>query len=112
MEEQEVQNAKNIMEDLEEKFVLAHNSIVTLVLQDLGDLGQYENVDQEVMVNQILINDENRESINKENPFFDYLYNLINAIITQDGIRFSEFKEKVNSELPTSLDMYDKYLRH
>jgi hypothetical protein len=32
MEELEVLNAKNIMDDLEEKFVLAHNSIITLVL--------------------------------------------------------------------------------
>jgi hypothetical protein len=58
-----------------------------------------------------LINDDKRVEINNQNPFFEDVYSLINNIITVDGMRFAEFKDKINSELPTTLEGYDKYLK-
>ena len=43
------------------------------------------------MVKQILIDDDKREEINNQNPFFDDLYNLINTLITHEGIKFADF---------------------
>ena len=65
-----------------------------------------------MLVKQILIDDDKREEINNQNPFFDDLYNLINTLITHEGIKFADFKEKVNSELPTTLENYDRYLKN
>ena len=97
--------------DLEEKFALAHSSLVTLTLQDLGELDNLDANEQDVVIPQILISDEKRAQINSQNPFFDDFYYLMNSIISSEGIRFVDFKEKINSELPSSLEGYERYLK-
>lgn len=65
----------------------------------------------QIIVNQIVIDEQNRQSISKENPFFEDLYDMINSLLTQDGMQFSQFNEKVNAEFPSTIDMYDQFLR-